>query len=86
MRTDPDWQDQCSSTTLVNVTGKVVLPALLSRKALVEQGQDFRNIELHIFKVKVFLIVFLHLQEIVKLQVEFQQTSSSTCKTVSIVS
>lgn len=55
---------------------KMPLPAFLSRKALVEQSKDFRNVELHVFQVEIFLIIFLHLQKIVKLQVQFQQSTS----------
>jgi hypothetical protein len=36
-------------------------PALLSRKSLVQQVQHLGDIELDIFKVEIFLVVFLHL-------------------------
>jgi hypothetical protein len=54
------------------------LPAFLPGKALVEQSQDFRDVELHVFQVEVFLVIFLHLQQIVKLQIQFQQSTRPT--------
>jgi hypothetical protein len=46
-------------------------PRLLSCKAFVEQVEDFCDVELDVFEVEVFLIVFLHLKKIVQLEVEF---------------
>lgn len=63
--------------------GLFPLPALLAREALVQESQDLRHIELHVFKVQIFLAVFLHLQQIVQLQIEFQQTSSTPWGSIS---
>ena len=38
------------------------LPILLSCKALVEERQQLRDVELHVFKIEFFLIIFLHLE------------------------
>jgi hypothetical protein len=50
-------------------------PALLACKTLVEKGEDLADIELDIFEVEILLVVFLHLQEIVKFQVQLQQST-----------
>jgi hypothetical protein len=52
---------------------------LLPSKSLVEQGQDLRHIELHIFEVQVILTVFLHFQEIIKLEIKLEKTTGTTC-------
>jgi hypothetical protein len=44
---------------------ETVLPSLLSREALVEKNKDFRHVELDVFEVKVFLVVLLHLKQII---------------------
>lgn len=36
------------------------LPAFLPCKAFIQQCQDFRHIELHVLKVKRFLVILLH--------------------------
>lgn len=45
------------------------LPALLPGESAVEKVQDLGHVELHVLKVQVFLIVLLHLKEIVELEV-----------------
>jgi hypothetical protein len=45
------------------------LPALLSRKSLVEENEHFGDIELNILQVQIFLVILLHLQQVVKLQI-----------------
>lgn len=50
-------------------------PALLSGKALVEQGQDLGDVELNVFQVQVVQVVLLHLQQVVELQIKLQEAS-----------
>ena len=45
---------------------------LFPGKSLVEQRKNFWYIELNIFEVEFVLVVLLHFQKIVKLQVEFK--------------
>lgn len=47
-------------------------PSFLSRKSLVEQSQDLGHVELYIFEVESFLIIFLHLQKIVQFEVKLE--------------
>lgn len=49
------------------------LPSLLPSKSLVEQGKNLGNIELNVFQVQFVLVVLLHLEQVVELEVEFQQ-------------
>lgn len=51
----------------------VASPPLLPSKSLVEQCKNFGNIELNVFQVQFVLVVLLHLEQVVKLEVEFQQ-------------
>jgi hypothetical protein len=63
----------------VPVAGQVAhLPSLLPCKTLVQESQDLRHIELHIFEIQVLLVVFLHLQEIVELEIQLQQASRTS--------
>jgi hypothetical protein len=48
------------------------LPTFLPRESFVQQRQDFCNVELHIFEIEVVLVVFLHLEQVVKLQIELK--------------
>ncbi len=50
------------------------LPPFLPRKALVEQCQDLGNVELDVFQIQVVLVVLLHLQEVVELEIELEET------------
>lgn len=47
-------------------------------KPLIEKSQYLGNVELDVLQIKVFLAVFLHLEQVIKLQVKFKQSSSST--------
>jgi hypothetical protein len=51
------------------------LPPLLSREAFVEQSEDFWDVELDIFQVQVFLVVLLHLEEIVEFEIKLEQST-----------
>lgn len=55
-----------------------ILPTLLSRKTSVEQPQYFRNVELDVFEIEIFLVVFLHLEQVVQLQIQFQEAAASS--------
>ncbi|KAJ8602763.1 hypothetical protein MRB53_042349 [Persea americana] len=44
-----------------------------SRKALVEECEHSGDIEEDVFKVKFFLIVLLHFEKVVELEVELKQ-------------
>lgn len=59
----------------IRVPCPVELPAFLPGEPLVEKGEHLRHVELNILQVQLFLIVLLHLQEIVKLKIEFQKPS-----------
>jgi hypothetical protein len=48
------------------------LPASLPCKLLVEMNEQLRHIELHVLEIEIFLAVFLHLEQVVELQVKFQ--------------
>ena len=38
------------------------LPALLPSEALVKESQNFWNVELNVFQIQIFLIIFLHFE------------------------
>lgn len=46
------------------------LPPSLSCKAFVEESEDFGDVKLHIFEVEILLTIFLHLEEVVELQIQ----------------
>lgn len=46
-------------------------PSFLACEALVEEREDFWDVELDIFEIEGFLIVLLHFEEIVEFEVEF---------------
>lgn len=52
-----------------------LLPPLLSSEPLVEQGQDLGDVELDIFEIEGLLVVLLHFEQIIELEVEFEQPS-----------
>lgn len=52
-------------------------PSLLPSKPLVEQCKDLGDIKLNVFQVQFVLVIFLHLKQIVKLEIEFEQSSVS---------
>ena len=47
------------------------LPSFLSRKALIEERQNLGNVELYVFEIEVLLVIFLHLEQVVELEVQF---------------
>ena len=51
------------------------LPALLPREALVQEGEHLGDVELDVFQVKIVLVVFLHFQQIVELEIQLEETS-----------
>lgn len=51
------------------------LPSLLPCKSLVEEDQDFGHVELYVLEVEIFLVVLLHLQKIVQLQIKLEETA-----------
>lgn len=55
------------------------LPPLLSCKSLVQKGKHFGDVELDIFEIKLILVVLLHLQQIVQLKIELQESSVAAC-------
>lgn len=55
-------------------TGRT-LPPLLSREALVEQSEHLGHVELDVFKVELVLAVLLHLEQVVELEVEFEEAA-----------
>ena len=60
-------------------------PPLFPRESLVEQCQDLGDVELHILKIQGFLIILLHLQKVVELQIELQEaTISSWCERLAL--
>ena len=48
-------------------------PAPLSRKALVEQREDFCHIELDVLQVQIFLTLLLHFEQVVEFQIQLQK-------------
>lgn len=51
------------------------LPPLLPCEPLVQQRKHFRDVELDVLQVKVFLVVLLHLEQVVQFEVKLKQTS-----------
>lgn len=67
----------CASNN-IHVVTKSLGPALLfPRKSFIEERQHFRNIKLNIFEIEIFLSVLLHLEQVVKLEIQLQQTTST---------
>lgn len=61
----------------------VTSPSLLPSKPLVEQCKDLGNIKLNVFQVQFVLVILLHLKKIIKLEIEFEQSSVSAFELVS---
>jgi hypothetical protein len=59
------------------------LPPFLARKAFVEKREHLGDVELHVLKIEILLIVFLHLQQIVEFQVKFEKSAIAACCRVS---
>lgn len=55
-----------------------ILPPLLPREPLVEQREYLGYVELHVLKIEVVLVVLLHLQQIVKLEIQLEQATIPT--------
>lgn len=55
-----------------------VLPPLFPRKSLVQEGEDFWYVELDILQIKFLLAVFLHLEQVIELEVKLQKTTVAT--------
>ena len=53
-------------------------PPFLAREALVQQRQHFGDVELDVFEVEGFLVVLLHLEQIVEFEVELEQAAVPT--------
>jgi len=51
------------------------LPPLLPGKAFVEESQDLRDVELDVFKVEIILVVLLHFQKVIKLEIKLQKAT-----------
>lgn len=55
----------------LRVSSAQILPTFLPSKPLIKQRKHLRDIELDVFKIEIFLVIFLHLKEIVELEIEF---------------
>jgi hypothetical protein len=53
----------------------VFLPALLARETLIQESKHLGNIELNVLEIELVLVVFLHLEEIIKLKIKFEETA-----------
>ncbi len=60
-------------------TTKGTLPPLLPRKPLVKQRQHLGHVELHVLEVEVVLVVLLHLEQVVQLEVQLEQAAVASC-------
>lgn len=58
------------------------LPALFPSKSLVKKCQNLGDIKLHVFQIKIFLTVLLHLEQVVQLEIEFKKPTIATCATL----
>ncbi len=56
------------------------LPSLLAGKSLVQERKDLGHAELYVFKVQLLLSVLLHFEQIVELEIEFQQAPITSCQ------
>ena len=55
------------------------LPALLASETLIQQSQHLRHVELDVFEVEIVLVILLHLQQIIQLEIQLKQASVTTC-------
>lgn len=55
------------------------LPTLLSCESLVQEGKDLGDVELDILQIQIILIVLLHLEQIVQLEVKLKQATVTSC-------
>lgn len=56
---------------------RVVLPPLLAGESLVEKGEHLGHVELDVFEVELVLVVLLHLEQVVELEVQLQEPAVS---------
>jgi hypothetical protein len=56
-------------------TAETALPSLLPREALIQQHQHLTDIKLDILEIQILLVVFLHLQQIIKLEIKLEQAA-----------
>lgn len=63
--------------TSVVVVTMFDLPPLLSCEPLVQESEDFWYVELNILKIKIVLVVLLHLEQVVEFEIEFEQSAIS---------
>lgn len=59
-------------------------PALLPCEPTVQKVENLGDVELDIFKIEVFLIVLLHLEQIVKFEIELKEAAISPWVKVSV--
>ena len=52
-------------------------PLLFPRKSLVEKGENLGDVELNVFEIKIFLVVSLHLEQIIELEIKLEQSTVS---------
>jgi hypothetical protein len=48
------------------------LPALLASEALIQQCQHLWYVELDVFEIKIILVIFLHFEQIIQLEVQLK--------------
>lgn len=53
---------------------EMFLPSLLSCEALVQEDEHLAHVELYVFEIKVLLVVLLHFEQVVQLEVQFEKT------------
>lgn len=51
------------------------LPPLLSRKSLVQQSENLGDVELHVFEIQVILSILLHLEQVIQLKIQLEETT-----------
>ena len=54
------------------------LPALLPCEAFVQQCQHLGDVELDVFEIQIVLVILLHLEQVVELQIELEETPVAT--------
>lgn len=58
------------------------LPALLPREPLVQQCEDLGDVELNVLQIQIVLAVFLHFEQIVQLQIQFEESSCASYQSI----
>lgn len=54
------------------------LPSLLASEPLVKQRQNLGYVELDIFQIELVLVILLHFQKIIQLEIKLQKSSVTT--------